>query len=67
MSQDVHARIARQALAIAGGAERLARYLQSSPSEVEAWVKGDDIPRAPVFFALLDIVNQRRTPAGGDI
>ena len=64
MSASVHARVIRQALELAGGPERLARHLGRSRAELNSWLTGQDIPRASVFFTLLDIATRRQGVKG---
>lgn len=56
MLQTAHSRVVFRALQIAGGIERLAGHLRESPDDIRAWVKGREIPRADVFFRLVDIL-----------
>ena len=59
MADTAHARVVRQALHMVGGMEQLASHLKKSPAELRSWAAGREIPRANVFFALLDIIGGR--------
>jgi hypothetical protein len=60
----VYRRTLARAVEIAGGDEKLARFLSLPPGELQKWARGEADPPTQVFLALVDIVaSNSLTPA----
>jgi hypothetical protein len=54
--ENVYTRTLARAVQVAGSAEVLARFLGSTPAEIEKWATGETNPPMPIFLAMVDIV-----------
>jgi hypothetical protein len=53
---NVYTRTLARAVEIANGADKLARFLGSTPAEIAKWGTGESNPPMPIFLAMVDIV-----------
>lgn len=53
---NVYRRTLARAIEVAGGQEKLASFLGSSPTELKKWASGETNPPMPIFLAMVDVV-----------
>ena len=52
----VYTRAILRAVEVSGGVDNLARFLGSTPVEINKWTSGETNPPMPIFLAIVDVV-----------
>jgi hypothetical protein len=61
----VQARALHRACLIVGGLNALAARLESSPSDLDRWISGDEMPPESVFLRCVELLLLYASDAGG--
>lgn len=62
----IYSRALQRAAELLGGRDRLAKYLEADPSDVQKWISGEARPPQAIFLRVVDFIIDETSPAQGE-
>ena len=65
-ASSIYSRALQRAAELLGGRDKLAKYLDLDPSDVQKWISGAVRPPQAIFLRVVDFIIDETSPAPGD-